>query len=433
MQHLVPSPLLAALLLAGCDASGTIVDTPVDTEPWIGPALTGSAVTLQADVKGQYLCAENGGGGAVNANRPQPRAWETFGLIDRDGGDLVSGDLVLLQSATGRYLMAVNGGGGELNATSENQLDWETFRIIKRSGTGTIANGDVVGLQTLVSGRWVSAQDGGGGGVNASAATFGSWESFRLGMGGTAPPPAPSPPTSDWKLVWHDEFDGPEIDESKWSYEVKGPGWVNHELQSYTYRRRENARIENGALVIEGRHDGYNGSEYSSARLHTAGHASWKYGRIEARMQLSGGRGTWPAFWMMPNDFSRGWPACGEIDIMEEVGYDQDSIHATTHSKSYNWQRAEQRTSSTLVNGVTTGYHVYAAEWGSEGIDFFVDGRKYFSSPNDHTGEDAWPFDKSFYVILNLAIGGDWGGAQGVDPDAWPRQMKVDYVRVYQR
>lgn len=136
---------------------------------------------------------------------------------------------------------------------------------------------------------------------------------------------------------------------------------------------------------------------------------------------------------MMPDNQSRGWPACGEIDIMEEVGYDQDSIHATTHSQAYNWKSTKQRTAAKTVSGVTTGYHTYALEWFPDHIDMFVDGQKYFTSPNDNTGDDAWPFNKNFHIILNLAIGGDWGGAQGVDPNIWPRQMLVDYVRVYQK
>ncbi len=338
----------------------------------------------------------------------------------------MSGDEVYIKAGGGQYFQAANGGGGSLNAASLNQMDWETFRIVKASGTGTIVTGDVIGLQTITTGAWVSAQDGGGGPVFAYGGALGAWEKFVVGLGATTTLP-------DWHLVWSDEFNGTAIDESKWSYEVQGPGWVNHELQNYTNHRSENARVENGHLVIEGRRDWYNGFEYSSARLKTQGKASWTYGRVEASIKLSGGWGTWPAFWMMPDNQSRGWPACGEIDIMEEVGYDQDSIHATTHSQAYNWKSTKQRTAAKTVSGVTTGYHTYALEWFPDHIDMFVDGQKYFTSPNDNTGDDAWPFNKNFHIILNLAIGGDWGGAQGVDPNIWPRQMLVDYVRVYQK
>jgi beta-glucanase (GH16 family) len=236
-----------------------------------------------------------------------------------------------------------------------------------------------------------------------------------------------------WTLVWQDEFDGPEIDPSKWVFETKKPGWVNHELEAYTGNRPENARIEDGHLIIEARHDNFEGNEYTSGRIRTEGKASWQTGRFEAKIQLPGGLGSWPAFWLMPDDQTNGWPACGEIDIMEEVGFDPDTIHATTHSTAYNWKSATQRTATTTASGATLRDHVYAMEWFDDRIDVFVDGAKYFTSKNDGTGEDAWPFDKKFHIILNVAIGGDWGGAQGVDPNVWPRQMRVDYVRVYRK
>jgi hypothetical protein len=379
-------------------------------------------VTFRTGLGQAYLGAQNNGGSAVLATAAVAREWETFSLVDRNGGALESGDLVNVRAGGGQFLQAVNGGGSSLNAASANMLDWETFRIVKPGG-GRIQSGDGIGLQTLTSENWVSAENGGGGAVYAYGAAFGPWEQLVIGLG-SAPAPAR-------QLVWSDEFDGDSLDESKWSYEVQRPGWVNNERQNYTDHRRENARVENGHLVIEARRDHYAGYEYSSARLKTQGKASWRYGRVEARIQLPGGSGTWPAFWMMPENQSRGWPACGEIDIMEEVGYDPDAIHATTHSLAYNWKSASQRTAATTVGGVTSGYHVYALEWSPDRIEMYVDGRKYFTSGNDGTGDDAWPFDKNFHVILNLAVGGDWGGAKGIDPSIWPRQMLVDYVRVY--
>ncbi len=236
-----------------------------------------------------------------------------------------------------------------------------------------------------------------------------------------------------WKLVWSDEFNEKAIDLEKWNFEVKGPRWVNNELQNYTNNRPENARIEDGQLVIEARRDFYEWQEYSSARLKTEGKASWTYGRIEARIKLPKGRGTWPAFWMMPDDQKRGWPACGEIDIMEHVGMDQDFIHATTHTEAYNWKSSSQRTKKIQVPGVSDGFHTYAVEWYPDRVDMFVDGKKYYTSANDNTGDDAYPFTKNFHIILNLAVGGDWGGQKGIDPSAFPASMRVDWVRVYQR
>ncbi len=402
---------------------------PAVAAPPITNPVTVTGVSFRTTLGNDYVGAQNNGGSTVIATATTASAWETFSLIDINGGTLESGDSVYLEAGNGQYFQALNGGGSSLNAGSNNTQAWETFKLVKQTGSGTIKTGDIVGLQAS-TGAWVSAANGGGGSVFAYGGALGSWESFAIGLGAPATPP--TTPTGDWKLVWSDEFNGSSIDTSKWSYEVQKPGWVNNELENYT-SRPENARVENGHLVIEGRSDYYQGYQYSSARLKTAGHASWTYGRMEASIQLSGGWGTWPAFWMMPDDFSRGWPACGEIDIMEEVGFDQDSIHATTHSLAYNWKSTQQRTTSTTLAGATTGYHVYAIEWYTDRIDFFVDGRKYYTSPNDNTGDDAWPFHKNFYVILNLAIGGDWGGQQGVDPNIWPRQMLVDYVRVYQK
>lgn len=240
-------------------------------------------------------------------------------------------------------------------------------------------------------------------------------------------------PLQAWKLVWQDEFDGTALDEAKWSFEVQGPGWVNNELQNYTDHRPENVRVENGNLVIEGRRDGFNGHEFSSGRIKTQGKINWKYGRMEARLKLPGGKGTWPAFWMMPEDCSRGWPACGEIDIMEHVGYDPDVFHASLHSKAYNGMNGATLTSSQKISGALEGFHVFAIEWFPDRLEAFVDGKRFFSYRNSQRGEDVWPYDKEFYIILNLAIGGKWGGANGVDKNIWPRQYLVDYVRVYQK
>jgi beta-glucanase (GH16 family) len=415
--------------LVSCAPTDTLGDVDIDADQdrdVVGEvqALATVTVTLRTRLQSRYLAAHNNGGGALTAVATQAQAWETFTLLDVNGNNLDSGDSVQLRAGNGQYVQAVNGGGGAMNVTGAAPLDWETFRIVKNGG-GTIRSGDVIGLQTVVSGRWVSAEQGGGAGVFAYGAALSSWEEFIITTGTL-------PPNNDWRLVWRDEFDGPGIDESKWSYEVRGPYWVNNELQNYTYRRAENARIENGQLVIEARRDFF-GGEYSSARLKTAGKASWTYGRVEARVQVPGGVGTWPAVWMMPDNQSRGWPACGEIDILEHVGYDENVVHATTHSKAYNWRSPNQRTASTRISGATTGFHIYALEWFPDRIEVSVDGVRYFTSPNDNTGDDAWPFNKNFHLIVNLAVGGDWGGARGVDPNIWPRQLRVDYIRVYQR
>lgn len=226
-----------------------------------------------------------------------------------------------------------------------------------------------------------------------------------------------------WQLVWSDDFNGPTLDRSKWGIKVARPGWINNESQYYT-ERQENIRVENGNLVLEGRRDYFEGHEYSSGRIHSQ--FGWVKGRFEARMKLPGGVGTWPAFFMLPNDQTLGWPGMGELDIMEQVGFDPDTILAAHHSGSVHY------TPTIHVPGATDGFHVYAAEWSDDRIDIFVDGRKFFTSYNQRTGNDQWPFHKPFHIVLALAVGGHWGGMKGIDPNIWPRSLLVDYVRVYQ-
>ncbi len=235
----------------------------------------------------------------------------------------------------------------------------------------------------------------------------------------------------DWKLVWSDEFDQPGLpDTSRWSYEY---GYLrNDERQFYTRARRENARIENGMLVIEARKDRYpidtsgdaaksesrrkresgrRVADYTSASLTTRGKAAWTYGRIEVRAKLPSGRGTWPAIWLLgTNIHESGWPGCGEIDIMEHVGFDPGVIHANIHTAKYNHIRKTNKGDEIKIADASKAFHVYKIEWDAAKIDFFVDAQKYFTYKNERAGRDAWPYDKPEYLILNLAIGGGWGG-----------------------
>ncbi len=237
-----------------------------------------------------------------------------------------------------------------------------------------------------------------------------------------------------WKLVWHDEFDRPgRPDPAKWDCEV---GMLrNNEKQSYTRNRLENARVEDGKLIIEARREKTGRGEFSSASLITRGKAQWRCGRLEIRAKLPAARGTWPAIWMLPQDIATlGWPRCGEIDVMEHVGFDLGRIHGTLHSQAYNHTKGTQRSATTQVKDCAEAFHTYAVEWSPERIFMQVDGKTYASfdkKPGD--GEAEWPFDKPFYLILNLAVGGDWGGQKGVDSSAFPQRMEVDFVRVYQR
>jgi beta-glucanase (GH16 family) len=240
-----------------------------------------------------------------------------------------------------------------------------------------------------------------------------------------------------WELVWSDEFDrGPLPDPAKWDYDVGGHGWGNHELQFYTRARPENARVEDGRLIIEARREKWEGRDYTSARLVTKGRADWTYGRFEIRARLPLGRGTWPAIWMLPTRWDLGsgdWPDVGEIDIMEHVGYDPGVIHASTHSKLHQWRANTQRTATLAVPDAGTAFHTYVLEWEPDEIRIAVDDRFYFTSRRDGGDWQSWPFFRPFHLVLNLAVGGDWGGVKGVDAAAFPQRLEVDYVRVYRR
>ena len=237
-------------------------------------------------------------------------------------------------------------------------------------------------------------------------------------------------------LIWQDEFDGHgHVDSTRWSYEVGGHGWGNEELQFYTQQRLKNARQENGRLIIEAHKESYQGSEYTSARLTSKNKGDWVHGRMEIRAKLPEGEGTWPAIWMLPTEWiygDGGWPDNGEIDIMEHVGYDPGVIHGTIHTDAYNHMEGTQRSDTIEVPDVTEAFHLYAIEWTSSAIKWYVDDQLYFTYENDGSGWETWPFDHPFHMLLNIAIGGTWGGVEGVDNTIFPVSMEVDYVRVYQ-
>lgn len=236
-----------------------------------------------------------------------------------------------------------------------------------------------------------------------------------------------------YTLQWHDEFDkGTELNSTDWTHEVKPSGWVNNELQNYV-----NHKTPQGAFVTEVNNDRLvirclkeNGKIYSG-RVYAHAKTGWKYGYIEARLKLPKGKGTWPAFWMMPVNF-KSWPADGEIDIMEEVGADPNMVSSSLHANAHVHSNGTQVTHEMLCAGAENEYHIYAIEWTGQKITTYVDGNKQLEYPNRGLGRNDWPYDDPFYVILNLAWGGDWGGYKGIDDSALPVEMLVDYVRVYQ-
>jgi len=247
------------------------------------------------------------------------------------------------------------------------------------------------------------------------------------------PPQRNSSLPAKWQLVWSDEFNYSGFpDSSKWNYDVGGNGWGNHELEYYTNKRKENARVENGNLIIEARKETWEGKNYTSARLITKGKGDWQYGKIEVRAKLPRGRGTWPAIWMLGSNTPLKWPDDGEVDIMEHVGFDQGKIHGSIHCKKYNWVIGTQKTAIKAVPDCSDQFHLYQAEWNVDSLKLFIDGTNYISMANEHSGYDAWPFDNKMHLLLNIAVGGDWGGQKGVDDSIWPQQMLIDYVRVWQ-
>lgn len=248
--------------------------------------------------------------------------------------------------------------------------------------------------------------------------------------------PAIDPP-EDYQLVWHDEFDenpastgSPLLpDANKWSYETGNGGWGNNEIENYVpgfLGSDTVAYVSNGTLKIKQIHaaDG----SVLSARMNTKKY--WTYGYFEARLKLPSGKGTWPAFWMMPHNYTS-WPADGEIDIMEEVGYDPTHVQSSIHCTNY--YGGNSKNGRYTLNTAQSQFHVYACEWTPDYLKFYVDGTLIFTYTNDGSGKNTWPFNAPFYLKLNNAFGGNWGGAQGVDYSCLPNIYEIDYVRVFQK
>ena len=240
-----------------------------------------------------------------------------------------------------------------------------------------------------------------------------------------------------WKLIWSEEFDYTGFpDSTKWSYDTEGNvyQWGNNEAQYYTSGRKENAWVSDGVLRITALKEPMEGRSYTSARLITKGKGDWLYGRFEIRAKLPTGRGTWPAIWMLPTDWEYGdWPKSGEIDIMENVGDDPDTIVGSSHTEKYNHAIGTQKNAKIACPDCYKAFHVYALEWEEDEYRLYVDDQLYFTFKNEGTGYEVWPYDKRFHILLNLAIGGNWGGQKGIDDSLFPHVFEIDYVRVYKK
>lgn len=243
--------------------------------------------------------------------------------------------------------------------------------------------------------------------------------------------------TGRWKQVWNDEFNYNGLPNSeKWSYDTDGNdwGWGNNEDQFYTKENKDNVWVSDGYMTITALKQEFEGKKYTSARMISKYKGDWKYGRIEVKAKIPTGRGTWPAIWMLSTDWEYGgWPESGEIDIMENVGYDPDTIVASAHTKSYNHVQGTQKNNRIACSDCYHNFHVYALEWEPDQYRIYLDNKLYFTFKNENTGFKEWPFDKRFHLILNLAIGGNWGGMKGIDESLFPHKFVIDYVRVYKK
>ncbi|HXM93710.1 MAG TPA: glycoside hydrolase family 16 protein [Candidatus Dormibacteraeota bacterium] len=261
--------------------------------------------------------------------------------------------------------------------------------------------------------------------------------SFSCGGGALLQPPTPKA----YQLSWSDEFssaNGSTPDSTKWVYDVGGHGWGNHELEYYT-NRPQNAQIRDGNLVITAQKEAYTGADgltrnYTSARLKTLNLFAQAYGRFEARIKIPAGQGIWPAYWMLGNDIETvGWPKCGEIDVMENIGKEPSIIHGSLHGPSAAGPTNDPTAPFSLPAGqkFSDDFHLYAVEWEPGTIRFFVDTNLYTTfTASQWPAGGRWVFDHPFFILLNVAVGGDWPGS----PDSttvFPQPMLVDYVRVY--
>lgn len=241
------------------------------------------------------------------------------------------------------------------------------------------------------------------------------------------------------ELVWEDHFEENKIDTAAWSVIVGNGcpelcGWGNNELQYYD-DNLDNIKVEDGVLKITAHKKSLNGSLFTSGKLVTKNKADWKYGRIEVRAMMPKGKGTWPAIWMLPtiNDRKRNWPRDGEIDIAEHVGYNQGMIYGTIHTDKYNGMIGTHQPDSIYFENAHLEYHTYGIEWTEESITWFADDAEYHKLSKGRDDVDGWPFDQfDYHLILNLAVGGNWGGKYGVAEDVWPQTFAIDYVKYYE-
>ena len=229
-------------------------------------------------------------------------------------------------------------------------------------------------------------------------------------------------------LHWSEEFEGTALSRDTWNFELGDGcpqlcGWGNNEVQVYT---RSNHRLEDGKLIITARKED---STYTSTRITTRDKMEFQYGRVEARAKLPAGTGVWPAIWLLGSNIGEvGWPRCGEIDIMEYVGKAPGEVHTSLHTPDSHGNTVNTR--RTPLEGIEEGFHLYAVEWDPDRIEFFIDGRSVYTFAPEKRTEEIWPFDQPFYLIINLAVGGNFGGPE-IDESIFPQEFIIDYIRIF--
>ena len=348
------------------------------------------------------------GCGGSDSDDPQPAVSIT-----------VSQERIDVPATGGTYTVSITTTGKEWNAYADQDfIAVDAKNTVAQSGTLTV---------TVGANPTTSVRSG-----NVTVMSGAARRTIEVSQAAAAQSAYNAP--EGYQLVWQDEFDkGSELNADDWTHEVKNSGWVNNELQNYVNHKTPEGslvtEVRNGKLRITALKE--NGKVYSG-RVYAKVRQGWQYGYIEASIKLPKGKGTWPAFWMMPVNF-RSWPADGEIDIMEEVGYHPNYVSSSLHANAHVHSNGTQVTHEMRCDGAEDEFHTYAILWTAKNITTYVDGKVQLSYDNRGLGRDDWPYDDPFYVIFNLAWGGDWGGSQGVDENALPATMEVDYVRVFQK
>jgi beta-glucanase (GH16 family) len=427
--NVILASVLTAGALAGCGDNSSPQGADVGAAPkFLATTVAASVCTLQAEAYSASYDTTAGNTG----NQARTDNVDIEATADAGGGYnvgwIANGEWLAHNSVTfptsGAYTIAyrvaapaaggvisadLNGGAIQLGTTGVPSTGgWQNWTTVQRTIN---VNAGTYNLGTFFS----------TGGFNLN------WISITGASCGTTPPPPP-PPTG-WTLAWADEFNGTALDTSKWNIEVNGNGGGNNELQYYT-SRLENVRVTGGELVIEARKEAYLGKQYTSGRITTQNKASWQYGRIESRMKIPTGKGTWPAFWMLGNSISSvGWPASGEIDIMEHVNTEA-FIHGTIHWSDQNNAYANYGGPSGSLD--YSQYHVYAVEWDASAIRWYVDGNKFHEVNIAGGINGTSEFHAPYFLLFNLAVGGNWPGSPDAST-AFPNKMQVDYVRVYRK